>query len=206
MKGWVRINNERAIESFVNVAFQRDGVAMIEVATEWLGVEFIGEFLARLNQAGAGYPVHARGVDAVEMYGMRVAAAIDESDSEPLAFGTPERWSRHTAVEEPAREFHAGRHFKLLVDGCYDPFPDLASVVSQTHRPGVPVGQYEVWIKSVRGVIDFSDNIVSSGSVSVMAGLSSCGSCQWRYSQRSQKPTPSEIRQAHGSIILRQEI
>src|SRR5437870_1296556 len=66
------VDDECAIKALVNVALQRNRMAVIEMTTEWLRIEFICELLARLHQAGARHTVHAPGVDAVKMHGMRL--------------------------------------------------------------------------------------------------------------------------------------
>ena len=43
---WVRIDDEGAVETFVNVAFQRDGVAVVEVAAHRKGIKFIDRAFA----------------------------------------------------------------------------------------------------------------------------------------------------------------
>ena len=68
----IGIDNEGAVHAFLDVPLQRQGVAVIEMAAERLGVELIDKFLARADQTGAWNTVHARGMNAVEMHGMRM--------------------------------------------------------------------------------------------------------------------------------------
>ena len=74
LTGWVGVDHEQAIHALVHVPLQRQGVAVIEMAAEGLGVELVDELLAGTDQPGAGNAVHPRRMDAVEMHGMRVRA------------------------------------------------------------------------------------------------------------------------------------
>ena len=86
--GGIGIDDEEPVHALVDVTRQRQRVAMIEMAAEGLGVEFVDEFLARTDQAGARNAVHARRMDAVEMHRMRMRSIVPEDDAQPLAF----RW------------------------------------------------------------------------------------------------------------------
>ena len=68
----IRIDHEKAVHALVHVPFQWQGMAMVEVAAEGLGIEFVNELLARIDQPGALNAVHPRRVNAVKMHGMRV--------------------------------------------------------------------------------------------------------------------------------------
>ena len=72
MAGGIGIDDEGAVHALVQVPFQRQSVAVVEVAAERLGVELVDEFFARADHAGARNAVHAGRMDAVEMHGMRV--------------------------------------------------------------------------------------------------------------------------------------
>ena len=59
----VRVDDQRAIEALMDVAFQRHGVAVVQVTAERPGVDLVREGLAGFDQASACDSVHARGVN-----------------------------------------------------------------------------------------------------------------------------------------------
>ena len=65
----------------MNVPLQRKGVAVIQVASKGLRLEFVGELFARLDHAGAGHAVHSRGVDAVKMDRVWVTSRIEKPNA-----------------------------------------------------------------------------------------------------------------------------
>ena len=125
----------------MDVPLQRQRMAVIEVAAEGLGVELVGEGLARLHQPGARNAVHARGMDAVEVHRVRVGRAVGEMDAEPLALGAAERRAGHAAVIGPGRKEHARRHLDLDVAGGDRPFahPPAVLLADSAH---IPVGEH----------------------------------------------------------------
>ena len=68
----IGVDHKHAIHALVHVAFQRQGMTMVEMAAKWLGIKFIGEFFAWPDQPRPRHTVHARRVNAVEMHGMGV--------------------------------------------------------------------------------------------------------------------------------------
>ena len=74
----LRIDDERAVHAAGDVLSQRPHVAVVEVQPERLGVELVDELLAGGYHTAADHrdPVHVRGVDAVEMHGVRVLGAL----------------------------------------------------------------------------------------------------------------------------------
>jgi len=82
---WIRVDHEGTVHALVEVPLQGQRVAMVEMAAERLGIEFVDEFVAGVDQARPRHAVHPRRVDAVEMHGMRVRAVILEDDPQPVA-------------------------------------------------------------------------------------------------------------------------
>src|SRR5687768_3858122 len=121
MASGIGIDDEAAIHALVDMAFQRQRMAVIEMAAEGVGIEDIFEHLAWLDEAGAGDAVHAPGVDAVEMHGVRMGAAVLEADAQALALATAQCGAGDAAGESPGWEHDAGGHFHFLVDA--DDFP-----------------------------------------------------------------------------------
>ena len=111
----IGIDDEGAVHALVDVPLQRQGMAVIEVASEGEGVELVGEFLAGSDFAGARDAVHAGRVDAVEMDGVAVRAVVLEDDANAVALGDAQAWARHPAIVGPGREEDARRDLDLLV-------------------------------------------------------------------------------------------
>src|SRR5215207_5095221 len=86
--GRIRIDDVRAVEPLVNVALQRRGVAVVEVAAEGFGLELVDEFLTDLDIAptDAGDSVLMGAVDSVKVHGVRVSTGVREVDAQPIAF------------------------------------------------------------------------------------------------------------------------
>ncbi len=65
----VGVDDESAVETLVNVAFERDGVAVVEMAAERESVELVNRALPRADHpsAHAWHAVHRSRVDAVEV-------------------------------------------------------------------------------------------------------------------------------------------
>ena len=113
----LRIDDEDAVEPLVNVALQRNRVAVIEMQAERLGVELVDELAARHHLMFGQRPVHLRRMPAVEMNRVRVRALIQERDANAVAFGRADRRARHLAVERPRRKEDARRDLDLAIDG-----------------------------------------------------------------------------------------
>src|SRR4051812_46827181 len=113
----VGVDDKGAVQALVDVPLQRDGVAVIEMAAEGLGLELVDELATGQHVARARHAVHARGVDAVEVYGVRMRAAVAEADAHPLALGNPDGRTGNAAVVGPGREDDARRDLDVLVDG-----------------------------------------------------------------------------------------
>ena len=72
-----RIDDERAIQTFGNMASQWGNVAMVQMKPKGFGIKFVGETFARLDHAGsARYAIHLSRVDAVKVHGVGVAGTI----------------------------------------------------------------------------------------------------------------------------------
>src|SRR5687768_7843333 len=87
---------------------------MVQVQAERLRIELVNE--TRAGRDLLEDPVHVRGVDAMEMNGVRVTARIREVDAYPVALGATDRRTRDLAIVRPGREEDARRHFDLPID------------------------------------------------------------------------------------------
>ncbi len=135
---------------------------MIEMATEWLGIHLIGKALTRRDQAGARHPVHACGVDRMEMDRVRMGAGIDEVDAQPFAFDASQRRSGDAALIGPGRKKNARRDFDFLVDGGDGPFTNWTPVESGRDIPVIELGQELLGCKPIRLVIDRAYDLIGA--------------------------------------------
>ena len=156
MASGIGIDDEGAVKPLMDVPLQRHRVAVIEVAAEGKGIEFVDETLPRRGLARARHAVHARGVDAVEVHAMRMRPGIDEADADPVALGDPEGRTGNAAVEGPSREHDAGGDFDFLVFGDDVEVPELASVGERADAAPVPIGEDAGGIESVANRIDLA--------------------------------------------------
>ncbi len=152
----VGVDDKSAVEPLVDVAFQRDRMAVVKVRPKWLGVELVGEFLARSDLAGAGHTVHARRMDAVEVDGVRVAARVGEAHADTLALGAAQRWSRDAPVIGPRGEVDPRRHLDVAVDGGDLVLAQCLPVVELADAPAVPVGENVVRVEIVGRMINLA--------------------------------------------------
>ena len=103
-----RIDDERAVQSLVNVSLQRNRVAVIEMQAKRVGVELIHERVARLHLLAGKRAVHVGWMPPVKMDRMWVRAEISERDPDAVAFGGANRGSRHLSVVGPCRKNRPG--------------------------------------------------------------------------------------------------
>ncbi len=113
----LRVDDEHTVEPFVHVTLQGHGVAMKEVQAERLGVELIGERVARHHLLVLKGAIHFRRVPAVEVNRVRMRPLVDEGDAHVVPFSGADRRRRHLAVGGPRREEHSGRDLELAIDG-----------------------------------------------------------------------------------------
>ena len=143
---------------------------MIEVATERPRREFVGELAARLDQTGAGYAVHPRRVDAVEMHGMGVRAAVLEDDPQALAFDASQRRAGNAPVVGPGRKEDPRCDLDLAIEGGDGPFADPAAVGVGPDAAIVEIGEDGGRVEAVPAVIDPADDTIAARGMSV-AGM-----------------------------------
>src|SRR5688572_17316156 len=93
------VDDEGPVESLVDVTLDRDGVAVIELQPERLGVELVGEAAARRDHLEGA--IHPRGVDPVEVNGVGVTPLVPEVDADPVSLGAADRGARDLAVVGP---------------------------------------------------------------------------------------------------------
>src|SRR5918998_4225818 len=118
----LRVYDERPVEPLLDVFSQRRGVAVVEVHSEGLGVELVGELLPRPYELEG--PVHVGRVEAVEVDRVRMSILVLEHDPEPVVFPRPQGRPRHLPVVGPRRVHHARRHLDLDVLGPQLVLPD----------------------------------------------------------------------------------
>src|SRR5665811_674246 len=111
----IGIDNEGAIESLVDMPFQRRGMTVIQMAAERKSVEFVDEILSWPDFARARNAVHPSRMDAMEMHGVNVATGVAENDADSVALGDTQGWTRDPTTVGPGREHDPRRDFDLLV-------------------------------------------------------------------------------------------
>ncbi len=153
----VGIDDEGTVKPLVNVTFQRHRVAVIEVTAEGNGIEFVDEGVARRDLARARHAVHARGVDSMEVHGVRMRSGVGKSDTDPIALCSPDCRTRDAAVEGPGRKDDAGCDFDFFVFGEDVELPEPAAVGEHAGAALIPVGQDVGGIESIAGMIDLAD-------------------------------------------------
>ncbi len=120
---------------------------MIEVEAEGVGVELVDERPARVDHLE--HPVHVRGMKAMEMDRVRVAAGVLEPHPDAVAFRAADRRPRHRAVVGPRREPDAGSDLDLPVDRD-------EVVLSQRAAVGQPGHDAAVETRRERGRVEAS--------------------------------------------------
>src|SRR5215207_3421031 len=106
-----RVDDERTVESLLDVFLQGHGVAVVEVHPERFGIELVDELLPRRDKLED--PVHARRVEAVEVERMRVRVPVLEHHPQQVALPGAQRGPRHLPVVSPRRVHHPRRHLHL---------------------------------------------------------------------------------------------
>jgi hypothetical protein len=108
-----RVDDERPVQALVNVPLDGNGVAVIQMQPERLGVELIHEALAPAYRLEG--PVHARGVDPMEMDAVGVAPLIDEPHPNPVALGAANGGPGYLSIVGPCRIEDPGGNLDLTV-------------------------------------------------------------------------------------------
>lgn len=123
----------------MNVALDWNGVAVIQVQPERLGVELVDEALARADRLEGA--VHARGVNPVEVDAVRMAALVDEPHPQPVALGTADGWTGYLAVVGPRGIEDAWRHLDFTVFGHQLVLPQHLTRGETGHLAGIEAGE-----------------------------------------------------------------
>ncbi len=131
------IDEERAVQSLVDVPLDWHGVAVVQVQPERLGVELVEIAAARRDHLERA--IHVCRVDAVEVHGMRMAAAVREVDAQPVPFRGADRRPGDLAVVRPRRIEHARRYLDLRVLGVEAVFAQRLPARQRGHLAAVEV-------------------------------------------------------------------
>src|SRR3990172_4830320 len=113
-----RVDDERPVETLVDVALQGQRVAVVLVKTEGFRVKLVDEALSweDLPRPNARYSVHLGRVDSVKVHSVGMAARVDELHPDALASLAAEGRAGHRAVEGPRWKEEAWRDLDLLVE------------------------------------------------------------------------------------------
>ena len=157
----LRVDDEDAVESLVDVPLDGDGVAVIELESRGLGVELVDVAPARRHHLEGA--VHVRRVDAVEVHRVGVAAAVLEAHADPVALGAAERRARHLAVIGPCRIEHPGCHLDLPVLGDEIVLPERLAAGEAGHPSHVELGQERRRVERSRAQLAHRHHVVMGG-------------------------------------------
>ena len=115
----LRIDDERAVEALGDVLGERAHVAVVEVQPVRQRVELVDRRPAWRDLPGTKPEdaVGGRRVDAVEVHRVRVVAAVEEANPQPVALLRAQRRARDAAVVRPGHEPDAGRELDLMLGG-----------------------------------------------------------------------------------------
>src|SRR6266511_3943806 len=140
------------------MAAKRHRMTVIQVQTEWFGVELVDKALTRLHRLES---IHAWAMDAVEMDRVRVAAAIDEGDAQPIALRAAQGRSRHAPVVGPSGERDAGGDLDQLFGRDKLVLAQRLTTRQRTDRAIIKVGQHNAWVEAISRWIDITlDHVV----------------------------------------------
>src|SRR5680860_545071 len=155
----IRVDDERPVETFMNMSFQRSGMAVIQVNPKGFGIELVSEYLAGLDisPTDACHTIKESAVDAVEMHGVRVGAVIDEMNTQTFPFVAPQGGAGHLTVIGPGREEDSRRDLDLLVHRHDLPFTYNCAVLHCGWITIVEGGQKLGWIEPHPLDIDIPD-------------------------------------------------
>src|SRR6478752_9614627 len=121
----IGIDDERAVESLMNVPLQRAGVAVVEMEPERLGGEFVGVLIADgdLAPPDACDAVMKRAMNAVEVHRVWMRAGVREVNAQQIALVGAQGRPRHPAVVGPGGKEKPGCNLDLAVEGDDVPLP-----------------------------------------------------------------------------------
>ncbi len=110
-----RVDDERAVQAFVDVLLQRGRVAVVELHPVRTGGKLVREGLPRLDHLEDA--VHVRGVDPVEVDRVGMRPAVEEVHQQHVVLGRADDGPGHRSVVGPGRVRHALRDLDVAVDG-----------------------------------------------------------------------------------------
>ncbi len=179
----LRVDEESAVETLVNVGGQRTRVAVVEVQAERIGIELVGEALAGLDRAAPESlvdPVHAGRVDPVEVDRVGMLRAVDEVDPQTLAFAGTQGRTGHAPVVGPGGELHARGDFDLLVLGHDLPLPQHPPAREPARLSHIEIAHDLRGIEAVGCVVDRPPGLeaVARHRVPRASGVSPAGPCR----------------------------
>ena len=213
MAGGIGIDDEQPVHALVDMTRQRQRVAMIEMAAEGLGVEFVDELLSRTDQAGAGNAIHPGGVDAVEMHRMRMRSIVPEDDAAAARLpsrAAPGPGTRPLKVQ--AGNMTPGAISISLSSAVTSKVRSRAAVRHGRDGSGLPIGQHRGRIEAVAGVVDLADRdhramcgavaglagAIGVGRASLMAGVPGLAGRSSTGERRARRPRAGPRRESPG--------
>ena len=93
----------------------------------------------------------------MKVHRVRVRAAVDESDAQPVALRAANGWAGDAPVVGPRREEYARRNFHFPVCGINGVFAQHLSAGQRADLPVIPVHQDLHRVETIALVIDRSD-------------------------------------------------
>src|SRR5215216_744422 len=159
--GWTPIlwiHNERAVESFGDMARKWEDMAMIEVQTKRFRIKLIREAASRFDEStwtGTGNTIHLARVKTMKVHRMRMIAAVTELDPNSITFRGSQGWTRDSSVIRPGGKFNARDNFNILVE-CDDfVFPQCLPVWQGRHFPVIKICQDIGRVKTILLMVYF---------------------------------------------------
>ena len=128
----LRIDDERAVEAFVDVLLEWRGVAVVQVETRRPRGKLVEKLFALRD--GLEDPVHVRRMDPVEVDRVRVRAPVDEADPQQVVLGSADHRAWDGAVVRPGGEEHTRRDLDVLVGRDERVVPNPTRLVRQRAR------------------------------------------------------------------------
>src|SRR5918995_14930 len=140
----LRVDDERPVEPLLDVFPQRRGVAVVEVHSEGLGIELVGELLTRAHELEDA--IHVCWVEAVEVDRVRVLTVVLEHHPQPVPLGGPQGRPRYLPVVGPSRVHDPRCDLDLHLFGRKLVLPDGASALLAFLSP-IEIPQKLGWVE-----------------------------------------------------------
>src|SRR5687767_12101860 len=99
----------------MDVALDGHGMAVVQVQTKGLRVEFVDVATTRAHRFER--PIHVRWVHTMEVDAVSMTAAVDKPHSDPVPFSAADGRAGHLTVIGPCRVEHSGSNLYLAVFG-----------------------------------------------------------------------------------------